>query len=107
MSLFRKKGFVDNLTNKRIGLLFLRKLSDRVYIDRSSYNTIVEVVEVYRDKTLSKIEAINVPFNSTDYSNSRILKDRYLPVWTESENIYWLSPPIDVDRDNKLKEILK
>ncbi len=118
MSLFRRNGFVDNIKDKRIGLLFLKigydtstKPSITIITPNNgnygNYNVIIEVKEVYCDKLLSKIKVISTPFNKSDYSKGRILESKYFPVWTENKNIYWLSPPTDVDRDNKLKEILK
>lgn len=112
MSLFRKMEFVDKIESKRIGLVFLRVMYN--YIDikppeitKSDFNVILEVKEIFCDKSLSKIKVVDIPFNKSDYSKRKILNSKHFCVWIENKNIYWLSPPTDVDRDNKLKEILK
>lgn len=111
MSLFKKRGFVDKIIDKRIGLIFLRIGYDKsvsiVTLDsKASYDVIVELKEAYCDKLLSKIEVKGIVFNESEHFNRSILRSKHFPVWVDSKKIYWLSPPTDVDRDNKLKEIL-
>lgn len=116
MILFRKKGLVDNIENKRIGILYLKiqyesgNQAGVVIIspfNSGTYNAIAEVKEIYCDKLLSKIKVVNIAFNNSNYTKRNILKSKHFPVWIESKKIYWLSPPDDINRDNKLKEILK
>jgi len=105
-------GLVDKVINKRVGILFLDigyssisiKEQARVIKNQTNYNAIVEVMEIYNDKIFSKIQVINIAYNSSDKSNRYI--SRRLKKWVESYDIHWLSPSVPIDRDNKLEELL-
>lgn len=127
MSLFKKisifpgnekyLGLIDNVKDRRIGLIYL-KHSDNydsyhmitipsfIKVGKygvSDYNIILEVKEIFNDKELSKVEIIHIPYNTCDAGKKCLSK--FNP-WVESSIVYWLSPSIPIDRDNKLNEIL-
>lgn len=97
-------GFVDNVKNRRIGLIFLFVYSDGKYniCKQSEANVIFEVTEVFNDKTLSKIQINTVIFNKENRFNGM----NQFNVWLPSSQVYWLEPSTPVARDNKLDELL-
>jgi|GEM_PF-3857324 len=104
---FKKNGFVDKVKDRRLGLIFIKQESYSYYIisrtgpNPQNYNMILEVKEIFNDKIYSKVDIVNIPFNSSD----KEIKN-FNP-WIDSSKIHWLSPSKPVDRDNKLSEILK
>ena len=98
------KGLVDNVTDRRVGLLFIEQGYSSHISNKDRCNVIIEVTEIYNDKVFSKIEVIKVAYNKSDMKDSAILKK--LNPWIESIKIHWLSPSTPVDRNNKLNEIL-
>ncbi len=113
MGFFDKKvdkniGLVDNVTNRREGLLFIQHDSSdddyRITDHKGNYNAIFEIKEIYNDKILSKVEIINVIFNRCARKDA--VTNNFNP-WIDSTRIHWLSPSTPIDRDNKLNEILK
>lgn len=67
-----------------------------------TYNIILEIKEVYNDKFFSKVEVVNIPYNSSDYSIMNIFNP-----WVDGKKIHWLQPDRIFDRDKKLEDILK
>jgi len=101
-------GLIDGVKDRRVGILFIDKSYANTYYIRNkdaSYNIVIEVREIYNDKVFSKIEVIKIAFNKSDYKNSEVISK--LNPWIESKNIYWLSPSTEVNRDNKINDILK
>lgn len=107
---FRKKnvdGFIDNVKDRRIGLLFLYVYSDGKYtildvVNRHKSNVIFEVTEIFNDKILSKIRIDNKIYDPTRLSKNII----QFKVWVDNNEVHWLEPSTSVNRDNKLNEIL-
>lgn len=103
-----KIGLVDNVTDRREGLVFLLHDSSdddyRITDHKSNFNVIYEIREIYNDKVLSKVEIINIPYNRCARKDS--VTQNFNP-WIHSDRIHWLSPSTPIDRDNKLNEILK
>ena len=100
----KNKGLKDNQSTHRVGLMYLKiDTSYQLYVKtRDSYNIVAEVIEVYQDKELSKVEITKL----YNYSKKRFRKNLF-ETWQKSSSIYWLCPPTDVDRDNKINDILK
>lgn len=100
------KGIEDKVTNKRVGLIFASasEYSFSISNKSSSYNVILEVVEIYNDIELSKLKVTYVPYNKSDVSERKIFKN-FNP-WVKNTFVHWLKPSIPVDRDNKLNDIL-
>jgi hypothetical protein len=87
-----------------MGLLYIRIAFDSTYEIRTknSCNCILEVIEIFNDKTMSKVKVVNVAYNKSD----KKFKSINFNPWVESTDVYWISPSTPVDRDNKLKKIL-
>ncbi len=105
----RNKGLIDSVKDRRVGLLYLYSNYSSLTIinpnSNSSYNILAEVIEIYNDKLLSKIEITNLSFNSSEKNLKYVRKN--LNLWIKSSSIYWLEPSISVKRDNKLTDILR
>ena len=112
MGFFSKKkpvGLVDGVKNRREGLIYISSSdydgkSYSIRSDKTGYNAIFEVKEIYNDKQLSKVEIVNIPYNICKRGDKIT---EYFNPWVDTTKIHWLSPSIPVDRDNKLSEILK
>jgi hypothetical protein len=105
---FYTNGFIDNVCNKdrRRGLVFIKmggySNTYTVVVDTTNYDIILEVVEIYNDQKFSKVEVIAIPYYVSKYKLMRIFNP-----WIDTKKIHWLLPSIFVDRDNKLRDILK
>lgn len=103
-------GFIDGVKDRRKGLIYLNHSEFDSYSiilkndkDRLGNNTLLEVEEIFNDKTMSKVRIVNVAWTRCA---SKELLSKFNP-WIDSDKIYWLSPSVQVDRDNKLNDILK
>lgn len=102
----RNKGLVDKVKNRRVGLLFVNQGSYRTTSigHENSFDVILEVEEIFNDKIFSKISVISVAYNNSSKSSYYIRKN--INPWIKSEKIHWLSPMAQIDRDNKLNDLL-
>lgn len=99
----RKYQFIDSVEDRRIGLLYIYIDSQKRYVltsNKNNYNCILEVVELFNDKSLSKLKIVNVAYTEKPVNNIN-----FNP-WVESDRVHWLSPSTPIDRDNKLKKLL-
>lgn len=102
----RNRGLLDNVKNRRVGLLFVNQDgygTPSIGHDKS-FNSILEVEEVFNDKVFSKISVISVAYNNSSKSGSYIRRN--INPWIKSDQIHWLSPIVEIDRDNKLNDLL-
>jgi hypothetical protein len=111
--------FIGKITenSKKVEPQYLRRgISDKVYtlyrdgIKREDVHVQIEVGEIERTNTKSKIVSLNLIFDDSShnsYGNKEKIKSLMDNSWVESNSIEWIEDNLNDKRNQKIDQILK